>query len=183
MLYLYHYFSRRAGPFKSLSALPADRSQAVLDDLRRRGEGQVTQRQDTYMARRYELEGLARRLLMQAGGRPRRLSPHSMVLGECQWLASWYPDAGCVRLPLAALNPAEVSFTYGDLFPTFSPRCRDGREYRGRIYLLRELLELVDRLGLPQHWNPDGALGPERYIEAQVWTDAAVALARPIEIQ
>ena len=42
----------------------------------------------------------------------------------------------------------------------------------GQVYTLDELAELVRLYGLPQDWNPDGALGPDRYIEAQVWDDA-----------
>ena len=37
-----------------------------------------------------------------------------------------------------------------------------------QIPLLREMIE---KYGLPQEWNADGAQGPERYIEAQVWTN------------
>ena len=41
------------------------------------------------------------------------------------------------------------------------------------------------RYGLPQDWNADGHSGPERYIEAQVWDDAALApfLAQPVRDQ
>ena len=46
---------------------------------------------------------------------------------------------------------------------------KDGKPYRGQIYTLSELGEIIRRFGLPQEWNPDGEGGPERYIEAQVW--------------
>jgi hypothetical protein len=65
-----------------------------------------------------------------------------------------------------------VSLTYGDSFPAL--RVQDGGLYRGKVYTLDELTELVQNYGLPQDWNPDGRLGPERYIEAQVWEDEPV---------
>ncbi len=34
-----------------------------------------------------------------------------------------------------------------------------------------EILKMIDKYGLPQDWNADGKYGPERYIEAHVWTD------------
>jgi hypothetical protein len=37
------------------------------------------------------------------------------------------------------------------------------------VYTCEQLPELIRAYGWPQDWNPAGALGPERYIEAQVW--------------
>jgi hypothetical protein len=39
------------------------------------------------------------------------------------------------------------------------------------VYTLDELPALVEQHGLPEDWNPDGASGPDRYIEAQIWDD------------
>lgn len=64
-----------------------------------------------------------------------------------------------------------ISFTYGDMFPTFSQRICDGREYRNNVYTYQEILQLINQYGLPQIWNPNGEHGPERYIEAQIWYD------------
>ena len=47
----------------------------------------------------------------------------------------------------------------------------DGREYRKTLYTYPEILRIIDKYGLPQDWNPDGVYGPERYIEAHVWSD------------
>ena len=40
-----------------------------------------------------------------------------------------------------------------------------------KVYTYEEILEVIAKYGLPQDWNDDGAKGPERYIEAHVWTD------------
>jgi hypothetical protein len=93
-----------------------------------------------------------------------------MVLGSCSWLLEWYQDGCEVRIPLADFAPACVSFTYGDTFPAM--RYPDGKRYRGQVYMLNELPDLIREFGLPQDWNPEGALGPDRYIEAQVWDNA-----------
>ncbi|MNL74204.1 hypothetical protein D3C87_1997980 [compost metagenome] len=47
----------------------------------------------------------------------------------------------------------------------------DGKEYRRNIYTYKEIVQLIHKYGLPQVWNKDGAQGPERYIEVQVWDD------------
>jgi len=74
-----------------------------------------------------------------------------------------------VRIPMEAIYVSIVSFTYGDLFPAM--RVLDGRPYRGQVYTLTELPQLIQTYGLPQVWNADGQRGPERYIEAQLWSD------------
>jgi hypothetical protein len=53
-------------------------------------------------------------------------------------------------------------------------RYQDGKPYRGCVYTLAELPDLVGQFGLPQDWNPEGKLAPERYIEAQVWEDGPI---------
>jgi hypothetical protein len=96
-----------------------------------------------------------------------------MCLGACSWLLEWYLDGREIRVPLVSFDPRIVSFTYGDCFPAM--RYQDGKPYRGQVYTLEELPEVVCRYGLPQEWNRKGKRGPERYIEAQVWDDAPLA--------
>ena len=50
-------------------------------------------------------------------------------------------------------------------------RYPDGKPYRGQVYRLAEIPEVIERYGLPQDWNAEGVSGPDRYIEAQVWAD------------
>lgn len=58
--------------------------------------------------------------------------------------------------------------------PTFSPAITDGKEYRKQLYTYDEILKIIDKYGLPQDWNDDGRYGPERYIEAHVWSDETI---------
>ena len=37
-----------------------------------------------------------------------------------------------------------------------------------------EILEIIGKYGLPQHWNPDFKFGPECYVEVQMWTDRGI---------
>ena len=36
--------------------------------------------------------------------------------------------------------------------------------------------EFRKKYGLPQDWNPDGKYGPERYVEAHVWSDRGILI-------
>lgn len=67
-----------------------------------------------------------------------------------------------------------ISFTYGDSHPTFSDRINDEKEYRKRLYTYDEILEVIEKYGLPQDWNDDGRYGPERYIEAHIRSDDVI---------
>lgn len=171
---LYHYYEKAAGPFRSLSGLPAEAAQKILNGIKQENAVFAAQRFEGYLARRRELERMARELFIQKGGRPRRSTPHYMVVGACEWLKTWYKEAAFVRIPACEFDMSAVSFCYGDMFPTFSPRVDDGREYRRRIYTYEEILGVIRRHGLPQDWNPDGLFGPERYVEAHVWSDEPV---------
>jgi hypothetical protein len=167
--YLCHYYEARMGPFVNLSDLPPDEAEQVLNRIRQSGTTFASRRALEYLQVRQELEARVRAGFVRKGGKPRRLHPHYMVLGQCPWLLDWY-EHGCeLSLPIDNFRPDTLSFTYGDTFPAM--RYGDGRPYRRQVYTLSELPELVSRYGLPQDWNPGGLSGPDRYIEAQVWDE------------
>ncbi|MBI1282182.1 MAG: hypothetical protein GC179_28910 [Anaerolineaceae bacterium] len=166
---LSHYYEKANGPFRSLSDLPREQAEQMMAAIRKAGNSFASKRSSNYLAVRAELEARVRQLFIEKGGQPQRLHPHSMILGKSAWLKSWYQNGQEICIPLAQFDPNSVSFTYGDLFPAM--RYQDGKSYRGRVYVLSELEALIGQFGLPQDWNDDGLLGPDRYIEAQVWDD------------
>jgi len=169
-----HYFDRSSGPFRSLSALPLETARRILAKIKSDNRVFAAHRFDGYLERRLELEQIVRAYFVAKGGKPRLESPHYMVWEACPWLATWYLEAEVIAIPLAEFDPLTVSFTYGDSFPTFSPRVQDGKEYRNTVYTLDEIQSIIARYGLPQVWNADGSHGPERYIEAHVWSDVPI---------
>lgn len=170
-MYLYHYFERQRGPLLNLSDLPVSEAQHILNGLKEDNQTFAAHRYEGYLQRRHELEQMIRKLFILKGGEPLRPVPHYFVLEPCPWLETWYLEPDFIKIPIHALETNTISFTYGDMFPTFSPRVTDGREYRNTLYTYEEILDLITRYGLPQQWNADGRYGPERYIEAHVWCD------------
>jgi hypothetical protein len=170
--FLAHYYESVRGPFRSLSDLSPEAAEAILTDIRTRGQIFASQRKSDYLTIRRELEALIRKKFIEKGGKPLRAYPYTMTLGACPWLITWYQDGRELRIPLANFQPDGISFTYGDTFPAM--RFQDGKPYRGQVYTLAELPALIEQYGLPQDWNPDGMGGPERYIEAQIWDNAAL---------
>lgn len=175
-MYLYHYFERAIGPFKNLSDLSINEAEEVLKKIRNaRPSSQAAQRDTDYMNRRVNYEALVRNLFIEKGGKPTREAPHYMVVEACNWLNSWYIDGCYVKIPIDEFDLNTISFTYGDMHPTFSPIVNDGKEYRKKIYTYHEILKLIEKYGMPQEWNADGRFGPERYIEVQIWCDEVIA--------
>lgn len=168
---LYHYYEQSIGPMRSLSDLPMQEAKMVMDDIRARGNTYAASRFTGYLERRAELERIVRKQFVEQGGNPQRNTPHYFVVEECPWLETWYSSAQHISIPIDVLDTGCVSFTYGDMFPTFSERVQDGKEYRRRVYSYSEIITIIQRYGLPQVWNQTGTYGPERYFEAQVWCD------------
>ena len=174
-MFLYHYYERTIGPFKNLSDLPANEGEVLLKKIKNdRPSSMAAQRDENYMQRRVNYEAIARNLLIEKGGKPTRVAPHYMVVEECDWLKSWYIDGCYVKIPIDEFDLNTISFTYGDMHPTFSPRVNDGKEYRKKLYNYAEVLKIIEKYGLPQDWNADGKFGPERYIEVQIWSDEVI---------
>jgi len=167
--FLTHYYEHSAGPFSNLSMLPPEQAEQILEEIRRNGNRFASQRSSDYLKKRLALEDKIRKLFEEKGGQPKLKRPHYFILGTCSWLKGWYVDGQEVQIKLTSIPESCVSFTYGDSFPAMN--VQDGKTYRGQVYAVSELEEVVKRYGLPQEWNPDGSGGPERYIEAQVWDD------------
>jgi len=164
-----HYYEASQGPFRSLSDLSLEEAESILQRIRQEGRVFASKRNTDYLGIRKSLEERIRQLFIEKGGQPKRLRPHYFILGHCDWVKSWYCDGQALQVLLEKVDPRVISFTYGDSFPAM--RYQDGKPYRGQVYVLKELSELIARHGLPQVWNREGKLGPDRYIEAQVWDD------------
>lgn len=168
--FLSHYYENADGPFSNLSMLPLEQAEQILENIHRNGNRFASQRANDYLKKRFALEIKIKTLFEEKGGMPKLVHPHYMILGSCPWLKSWYVDGQELQIKLTSIPEDSVSFTYGDSFPAMN--YQDGKPYRGQVYMMSELIEIIKRYGLPQDWNPDGRGGPERYIEAQVWDDA-----------
>ncbi len=175
-MYLYHYYDRTIGPFRNLSDLPIDEAKSILEEIRvSKPEVQCAKRHSTYIEDRLHYEEILRMKFLEKGGIIKRTAPHYMVIEHSPWLSTWFENCACIKIPIEAFDLSTVSFTYGDSHPTFSPRVTDSKEYRKKLYLYDEILELIKKYGYPQAWNNDGRFGPERYIEAHIWSDETIS--------
>jgi len=175
-MYLYHFFDKRTGPFRSLTSISPEEAKEVIEKIKQeRPDSLCAQRHDRYVEYRHNCENILKREFAVKGGVMEKASPHYMVVEFSPWLSTWYEQSDYIRIPIEEFDLRTVSFTYGDSMPTFSDKCADGKEYRKKLYMYDEILQIIDKYGLPQDWNDDGKFGPERYIEAHVWSDTPIA--------
>jgi len=177
-MHLFHYFDKSIGPFKNLSDLPMDEAKAVLDTIKEtRPNVQSANRHPSYMEDRHAYEEILRQEFAKKGGIIRRKVPHYMVVEHSPWLLTWFDNPAFIKIPVSEFDIRAISFTYGDSHPVFSPRQHkmDDKEYRRKLYIYEEILKIIDKYGLPQLWNNDGAHGPERYVEAHIWCDETIS--------
>ena len=177
-MYLYHYYDSSRAPFLNLSDLPRDRAEELLEEIRRGNpSSQAAKRHPEYVADRLYYESIMREKFPEPGGIIKRNAPHYMVIGECEWLSSWFENSAFIKIPISEFDLRTISFTYGDSHPTFSPRVNDGLEYRKRLYSYEGILELIAKYGMPQ----DNEYGNVRYIEAQIWSDETIDRYRQVK--
>ena len=172
---LYHYYDKTIGPFKNLSDLDREEADKVLQQIAiTKPNVQCAKRSADYMQARAYYENILRTEFQKKGGYIQRQVPHYMVVEHSPWLSTWYENSAYIKIPIEEFDLRTVSFTYGDSHPTFSDRVNDGKEYRKKLYTYDEILEVINKYGLPQDWNDDGKFGPERYIEAHIWSDEVI---------
>lgn len=174
-MYLYHYYDKATGPFKNISDLDKEEAKEILNQIKEnRPNCMCAKRQDTYVEDRLYYENILREEFLKKGGKIERQVPHYMVVEHSPWLSTWFENMEYVKIPIDEFDLSTLSFTYGDSHPTFSSRVNDGKEYRKKLYTYDEILEVIEKYGLPQDWNDDGKFGPERYIEVHVWSDETI---------
>ena len=172
---LYHYYDLKTGPLRNLSDLDDAEANRILEEIRKnKPDTMCAKRQKEYIADRRRFENILRTEFLKKGGLIERPVPHYFVVGKCDWLASWFENSAYIEVDTDNLDTRTISFTYGDSHPTFSDRVKDGKEYRKKLYTFDEIFGVIEKYGYPQEWNADGKYGPERYIEAHIWTDRGI---------
>ncbi len=175
-MFLYHYYDASMKPFQNLSDIPIDEAKKILMDIAlKKPNTQCAKRADEYMELRHHYEDILRCEFIKKGGNIQREAPHYMVVEHSPWLASWFENSAFIKISIEEFDKSTISFTYGDSHPTFSPKVNDGKEYRKKLYTYYEILEIIAKYGYPQDWNNDGKYGPERYIEAHIWSDDVIS--------
>ena len=174
-MFLYHYFEKERGPFLTISDL-SDEDAIILQDKLKEGDNILVKRDfdGNYLKQRKIIENWLYETFLEKGGKPKRKTPHYMIIGETDQCKTWYKCIDHIKIPLNEFNKDTISFTYGDSFPTFiSPQFGDKSEYRLNVYTNDEIWGIIEKYGWLK-WTEDTPFHQPSYIEAQIWDDEII---------
>ena len=179
--HLYHYYEKGQPPFRSISALPFDEAEKVLNELREKNENLVHPNIKWFLEWRYNMDKTIRDKFIEIGGKLVRTAPVFCSLGANKGISTWFENTAFIKIPINEFNLDTVSFTYGDTLAVFNPKLYTGEEWWGKVYRYDDMLKLIDKYGYPEDCEYDGIKGilPKdkplghylKYIEAHVWSD------------
>ena len=182
--FICHYYELERGPLLSVTNHDRETAREIIRQITERNEGFSNNRPPQYIDWRLDVEEWLLNGFIAKGGKPKRKNPHYFILGECDWLLSWYKNGAVLKKRLQDIDPTQISLTYPDSMvswqlhqyhikgdnPYYKPD--DHREYHGQVYRLDELQDVVVKYGMPEGKVQDGKhTSNEMYIEIQVWED------------
>ena len=170
---LVHYYHAGSTPLRSISRLPKEEAFALARSLhethpciahKRFSEA----RMDWYWERRLNAERQLHEEFIALGGKPETEHPIYFALqggGVIDNLYRNFDEAKTIAVPLSSIDPACLSFTYGDSVALYDHPARRGPFMKDS---LKQLLEKHGGLdALLQNLEP-----VYMYIEAQAWVEA-----------
>lgn len=184
-IFIYHYFEKERGPFRSLSDVSDDKIQKILDRSRiedkESGKGTLlgSVYSDDNITIRRRQEYMTRVTFEEKGGKPIRQFPYYAVLVREndptyeEGIRNRYKNGDILRIPVKDFDMTAVSFTYGDQCSNINPAEYENflaNTYRPPVYTYEEMLNVIAERG----WIPytgDGGWPRPWYIEAQIWND------------
>lgn len=166
-----HNYEPARGALRNICSLPRREAEAILSKMRASSHLRI---KPDYLDRRLRTERWLLAERRRKLGEPHLARPVYFFLGDFADGQDPLRPASLV-LPLAALPPDAVTFTYPDSMASLPlgrdrKHAADRRPYHGHVFTLAEITEVVRRYGMP---GPSGkAEDPravDRFIEVQVW--------------
>lgn len=167
-LILTHYYTGENRLLRSITSLGRGESFRIARGIHDRNAGSSTRRfgddYTGYYEHRLRTEKWLREEIARLGLEPLSPCPLYFVLGESSMLSQWFGGGSAVSVPLSALSPSVVSFTYGDSMS------RLGKPEMRPAFTVGELMEKLDAAGGLEAFL-DEIREVYTYIEAQVWLE------------
>ncbi|WP_151737691.1 hypothetical protein [Paenibacillus tengchongensis] len=175
-LYITNYRDRRCSPLDSLTRLSTEEAYSLAKRLSQFAGPSFTSFSrfssgdfDGYYQKRLRTEEWLYSSFIQLGGQPRHAHPLYFVLGESTYLKAWFENGLTTRIPLSDIDPAHISFTYGDSMSKLdSPD-------RMELFNLESLLHFITETSADINAFLEELNQQNKYIEVQLWNDDYVA--------
>lgn len=165
-LYITHYYVQGTDPWKNIMLLSEEEAFHKAAELAAAHKGMTSYGRfadfRNYYPLRKETDRLVREQFIRLGGKPQLEHPYSFVLGESDYLKTWFDEGDSLRIPLDEIPDELISFTLGDSCARHARE--DSLEVLTKQMLMERLLLFDDspeRLVL--------SIAPYGYVEAQLW--------------
>lgn len=165
-LYITHYYVKGTDPWKNIMLLPEEAAFQKAAELASAHQGMTSYGRfedfRNYYPLRKATDKLVREQFTCLGGKPRLEHPYSFVLGESDYLKTWFDEGDSLRIPLDEIPDELISFTLGDSCAKYS---RDGSL---EVLTKQMLMERLHTFGDSPE-NLVRSIAPYGYVEAQMW--------------
>lgn len=165
-LYITHYYVKGTDPWKNIMLLPEEAAFQKAAELASAHKGMTSYGRFADFINYYPLRKAADKLLREQftglGGKPLLEHPYSFVLGESNYLKTWFDEGDSLRIPLDEIPDELISFTPGDSCAKLSRN--DSLEVLTKQMLIERLHTFDD--------SPESlirSIAPYGYVEAQLW--------------
>jgi len=165
-LYITHYYVQGTDPWKNIMLLPEEAAFQKAAELASAHKDMTSFGRFADFRNYYPLRKAAdkwvREQFVVLGGKPRLEHPFSFVLGESDYLKTWFDGGDSLRIPLDGIPNELISFTLGDSCAKYSKN--DSLEVLTKQMLIERLHTFdnsPERLVL--------SIAPYGYVEAQLW--------------
>ena len=165
-LYITHYYVKGTDPWKNIMLLPEEAAFQKAAELASAHKGMTSYGRFADFINYYPLRKAADKLLREQficlGGKPQLEHPYSFVLGESDYLKTWFDEGDSLRIPLDEIPDELISFTPGDSCAILSRN--DPLEVLTKQMFIERLHAFDD--------SPDSlirSIAPYGYVEAQLW--------------
>ena len=165
-LYITHYYVQGTDPWKNIMLLSEEAAFRKAAELASAHEGMTSYGRFADFANYYPLRKAAdqrvREQFIDLGGKPQLEHPYSFVLGESEYLKTWFDEGDSLRIPLDEIPDELISFTLGDSCAKFARN--DSLEVLTKQMLIEKLHTFDD--------SPEKlvlSIPPYGYVEAQLW--------------
>ena len=165
-LYITHYYVKGTDPWKNIMLLSEEAAFRKAAELASEHKNMTSYGRfadfTNYYPLRKAADKLVRERFIHLGGNPQLEHPYSFVLGESDYLKTWFDEGDSLRIPLDEIPDGLISFTPGD-------SCAK--------YAKNDLLEVLTKQTLFERLHIfDNSLesliqsiAPYGYVEAQLW--------------
>jgi hypothetical protein len=174
-LYITNYCDKRCSPMSSITRLPIKEAYSLAKELSQYSSVSFTSFSrfrdkdfDGYYKKRIRTEKWLYNSFIALGGKPQSAQPLYFVLGESSYLNNWFENGVKTKLLLNSIDPADISFTFGDSMSKMD--CEDRMDLFDKESLLNFIYENTHDVSIFLNELDK----QNRYIEAQLWNDSYV---------